>query len=750
MVNSMWQCAGFKLDTDRPLIMGILNVTPDSFSDGGSFYSVEAACAQARLLIGQGARIIDVGGESTRPGSCGVSVDEELSRVLPVVSQLAGEGSVVSIDTRHALVTRACVDAGAAIINDISGFRDQAMVEVATECEAGLIVMHMLGEPQSMQTDPRYDDVVREVSDYLLGQAFMLEAAGIAHERIAIDPGPGFGKSFEHNLALLQATTMLASLGYPLVAAWSRKGFIGQLTGVQKPAERLVGSVAVSVYAASSGARILRVHDVAATVEALKISEALNSDQLKATLTVPSLRDECNSSWQSSHRNTGQSRRLSDCSQANNPHKGLMIQPSIPHRAIIGLGSNVGNSAAILKAAIERIAALPGLTLIHASSLYESEPAYRKDQDIFCNAVIEVQTWLEPTELLKLLQGIEEEFGRSRGLVNGPRTLDLDIVDYEGVVSDDPELLLPHPLALERDFVVRPLQEIAADYVFADGQPLTRDQIEQGYVLAQSEPVMTETLKGKPLGILSICATPIGNLGDITQRVIDTLAAADVVLAEDTRVARRLLSHLNIRPKIERCDENTIRQRAPEIIERIKQGSRMAYISDAGMPGISDPGAVLIEAAQKAGCLLEVLPGASSVLTAVVASGFPAQAFYFGGFLPRKKPQILAALESLSQLDATLVFFESPHRASASLTVIAEVFPEREAAIARELTKLHEEVQRAPTIELAQQIAEREKSGRSLKGELVLLIGPPPKNKEKRAHRDKYAEKPSDPATSNT
>jgi dihydropteroate synthase len=182
---------------------------------------------------------------------------------------------VVSIDTRHALVARACVEAGAAIINDVSGFCDQAMVDVAASCDVGLVVMHMLGEPKGMQVDPHYEDVVGEVRDYLLGQARMLEAAGIAHERICIDPGPGFGKTFEHNLALLRQTTALAALGYPLMAAYSRKGFIGALTGVEKASARVAGSVAVALYAARRGARVLRVHDVAPTVEALRALETL-------------------------------------------------------------------------------------------------------------------------------------------------------------------------------------------------------------------------------------------------------------------------------------------------------------------------------------------------------------------------------------------------------------------------------------------------------------------------------------------
>ncbi|MDR3037084.1 MAG: 16S rRNA (cytidine(1402)-2'-O)-methyltransferase [Coriobacteriales bacterium] len=240
-------------------------------------------------------------------------------------------------------------------------------------------------------------------------------------------------------------------------------------------------------------------------------------------------------------------------------------------------------------------------------------------------------------------------------------------------------------------------------------------------------------------GILSICATPIGNLGDITLRVAETLAHADLVLAEDTRVTRKLLNHLDVHPRVERCDENTIRQRTPHIIEALGQGSRIAYVSDAGTPGIADPGMHLVAAAREAGCRVEVLPGASAVLTALVASGFMASAFYFGGFLPRKKAQIVATLTPLAALDAALVFFESPHRTVLSLAVIAEIFGEREVVLARELTKLHEEVLRAPAPLLAAQIAQREQAGRPLKGEIVLVIAPLPPSATQRVHQDKYA-----------
>ncbi|MDR3314903.1 MAG: 16S rRNA (cytidine(1402)-2'-O)-methyltransferase [Coriobacteriales bacterium] len=238
--------------------------------------------------------------------------------------------------------------------------------------------------------------------------------------------------------------------------------------------------------------------------------------------------------------------------------------------------------------------------------------------------------------------------------------------------------------------------------------------------------------------MLSICATPIGNLGDITLRVLDALRTSELILAEDTRVTRKLLSAYDIHTPLERCDENVLKARIPGLTEQLLQGKHIALVSDAGTPGISDPGMALIAAAREAGCAVEVLPGASAVLTALVASGLSAQAFYFGGFLPRKESQVKALLHALSDLDALLVFYESPHRTARSLAVMAEVFPEREVVLARELTKLHEEALRAPAPELAQQIAARVKE-QPLKGEVALVIGPAPPTGVKRTHRDKYA-----------
>jgi len=222
-------------------------------------------------------------------------------------------------------------------------------------------------------------------------------------------------------------------------------------------------------------------------------------------------------------------------------------------------------------------------------------------------------------------------------------------------------------------------------------------------------------------GRLFVCATPIGNLGDVTLRVLDALREADVIVAEDTRVTAKLLARYEIETRMERFDEHTAAQRTPVLIERMLAGERIALASDAGTPGVSDPGAQLIAACVDAGVPIDALPGASALLAAVTASGLPMQPLYFGGFFPRKAGERRAVLERLAELDATLVFFESPKRMASALAAVAEVLPDRVAAVARELTKLHEEVMRGPVAELAAQVAQRE-----LKGEAVLLIGPPP------------------------
>ncbi len=271
------QCGRFTLSFERPLVMGILNVTPDSFSDGGRYIARDAALRQAEQMLAEGADLIDIGGESTRPGAPPVPLDEELARVVPVVEALQAMRVPLSIDTYKPEVMRATLAAGADLINDIWGFRQPGALEAVKDSGCGLCVMHMLGEPRTMQLgEPDYLDVVAEVRAFLAGRAADFLAAGIAAERISVDPGFGFGKAtIEHNYALLARLPDTAAprpdgRPYPILAGMSRKSMLGALIG-KPPAERVAASVAAAVCAAERGAAIIRVHDVAATVDALKI-----------------------------------------------------------------------------------------------------------------------------------------------------------------------------------------------------------------------------------------------------------------------------------------------------------------------------------------------------------------------------------------------------------------------------------------------------------------------------------------------
>ena len=424
----MWHCGAFSFDSRTPIVMGILNVTPDSFSDGGEHAGFSEAVAHGLAMVEAGARIIDVGGESTRPGAAEVTVEEELSRVLDVVHQLADLGLCVSIDTRHAEVARACVEAGAAIINDVTGFRDPAMVEVAASCDAGCVVMHMQGEPATMQNNPHYDDVVAEVKEYLAGQADMLQAAGVARDRICIDPGPGFGKTPSQTMELMRNLHEFMRLGYPVMCAVSRKRYIGEAYGIAEAAARDEASATEALLACELGASVVRAHNVEATMKALE---------------------------------------------------------NLRPYALLGLGSNVALVAnpgeetegkiANLQQAITGLCSVPDTQIVDISSFYVSEPAYYEDQDEFVNAVVLVRTGVPPKELLRYLHAIENSLGRVREVENGPRTLDIDILDYQMYVASDDELTLPHPRVCERDFVVKPLLELLPHHILADGTPVTED-----------------------------------------------------------------------------------------------------------------------------------------------------------------------------------------------------------------------------------------------------------------------------------
>lgn len=270
----VWSCGGRLLDLSRPLIMGIVNATPDSFSDGGAHNDVERAVAWGRKLAADGADILDVGGESTRPGAEEVSVDEEIARVVPVIRALAAEGFVLSVDTSKPEVMQAALEAGVCILNDVRAFEAPGSLEVAAASTAGLVIMHMRGTPRTMQNDPSYADVTDEIERYLTSRQQALEALGVNAQRICWDAGFGFGKTVEHNFSILKHTERFAARPGAYLVGLSRKSFIGAATGVQVPCERVAGSVAAALLAIERGANVVRVHDVLEMRQAIDVYEA--------------------------------------------------------------------------------------------------------------------------------------------------------------------------------------------------------------------------------------------------------------------------------------------------------------------------------------------------------------------------------------------------------------------------------------------------------------------------------------------
>ena len=268
-------CGQFTLDLTSPRVMGILNVTPDSFSDGGHYSQTDIAVKQAYKFIEEGADIIDIGGESTRPNAEPVSLQEELDRVIPVIESLASKIDIpLSIDTYKPAVMRAAIAAGASIVNDVKALQEAGAIEAVANADVAVCLMHMQGEPRNMQDDPHYDDVVEDVVTFLLDRVAICEQAGIQKNRLLIDPGFGFGKTRMHNITLIQQLNTLANTGYPVLVGLSRKSVLGQMTGNDIDA-RLYVSVSAAVISAINGAKILRVHDVKATVEALKVVTAI-------------------------------------------------------------------------------------------------------------------------------------------------------------------------------------------------------------------------------------------------------------------------------------------------------------------------------------------------------------------------------------------------------------------------------------------------------------------------------------------
>jgi dihydropteroate synthase len=274
-MSEKWLCGRFEFTLERPILMGIVNVTPDSFSDGGLYATTDQAIAHAQRLVTEGARILDIGGESTRPGASPVSLEDELNRVLPVVHAMRDTGVAISVDTCKPEVMRAALDAGADLLNDVTGFREPAARQVAaSHSSCGLCIMHMQGEPRTMQIAPHYQDVVQDVKEYLLAQAHLLEESGIDKRRISLDPGYGFGKTLAQNFALIKNLDQITQTGYPVVLGVSRKSMIGTVTG-QPVNQRLAGSISAALSGVMRGALIIRVHDVAETRDALNVWNAV-------------------------------------------------------------------------------------------------------------------------------------------------------------------------------------------------------------------------------------------------------------------------------------------------------------------------------------------------------------------------------------------------------------------------------------------------------------------------------------------
>lgn len=560
-----WSCGNYTLTFDRPRIMGVLNVTPDSFSDGGEHFDSEAAIAHGVAMLDAGADIIDVGGESTRPGFRPVDADEEARRVLPVVRALAQRGAIVSIDTRHVEVAKAAVRVGASIVNDVTGFTDPQMVEFVKSSTCGVIIVHagevsdqpthartavqldttaaaymaerareaeeeaaaaksgrgskrsrtrLLGTPKlsggfvqqqlpfaempngsdagegaqaaedlvdaagsasagesgsgTVVTDelaivmnraarqaqayvstsqlrrftlPDSAPIMRRIMGFLSDQARALMRAGVARERICIDPGAGFGKSTNEDIIIQRETAKMASLGYPLLCAVSRKRFVGAVSGVEEAADRDAATFGVCLGAIENGANIVRVHNVAGFAQFL------------------------NGFWS-------------------------VARPQ-PRRAFVALGSNKGQRLDNIRAARDLIAEIPLTCVSNCSRIYESEPAYEVRQAPFANAVIEIKTELAPTVLLDELLEIENRLGRNRtksARPNGPRIIDCDLLWMDGETHGGDKLRLPHPKLGERDFVLVPLEDLMHDparFFRYEGVPVLEPEERIGHVVGE-------------------------------------------------------------------------------------------------------------------------------------------------------------------------------------------------------------------------------------------------------------------------
>ncbi|MCC0029464.1 MAG: dihydropteroate synthase [Brucellaceae bacterium] len=403
----------------RAILMGILNVTPDSFSDGGRFDTVERALAQARAMMAEGAQIVDIGGESTRPGADPVDADEEQRRVLPVIEALSAQSDVlVSVDTYRAETARLAVEAGAHIVNDVWGLqRDPEIAAVVQATGAGVVMMHTGRERETAA------DVVADQHLFLDRSLEIAAGAGIGRDAIVLDPGFGFAKNGAMNLELMARFSELHGFGLPLLAGTSRKRFTGLVTG-QGAGDRAAATAATSVILRERGAAIFRVHDVAVNHDALAMTDALLAAQ----------------------------------------------RGEAPVRVAIGLGGNIGDPASAIARALSQLDAMDGISVVAVSPLYRTPPWGKTDQPDFLNACAVLETAYAPRVLLRHILALELDMKRQRDERWGPRTIDIDIIAYGDEEFDEPGLTVPHPRATERLFVMRPLADIAPDFVLA-GQP---------------------------------------------------------------------------------------------------------------------------------------------------------------------------------------------------------------------------------------------------------------------------------------
>jgi dihydropteroate synthase len=409
-----------------PQLMGILNVTPDSFSDGGRHSDLAAAVARARAMVADGAAIVDVGGESTRPGHVPVPEDEELRRVVPALEALADLDAPISIDTSKAAVARKAARLGACVINDVWGLqRDPGMADAVAETGSAVVVMHNREEK-----DPALD-ILDDVERFFERSLNLAAGAGVPFGRILLDPGVGFGKTRQQNHACIWNLDRFRRLGAPILVGLSRKSFIGGIVDAEVD-RRLPGTLAADTIALMRGASVLRVHDVVENRAALAVFMAL-----KAAVAPP-----------------------------------LAANPEGDGKAciVLALGGNVGDKAESLRRALRAIASEPGIELTAISRLYRTAPWGKTDQDWFVNACALGRTSLKPEALLERVKRLEVELGREPTVRWGPRVIDIDLIAYDEVTLKSERLTLPHPELFNRAFVLAPLAEIAPDLVIAGVQ----------------------------------------------------------------------------------------------------------------------------------------------------------------------------------------------------------------------------------------------------------------------------------------